>query len=105
MNKSATLIVLSTLAALATFASSAARADSPDPSGQFALKAQSQSSRAQVVSEAIRAVRLGQIHYGEAATQESAAGSTQAGLSQDSVREQTAQAVRLGQIRYGEQSL
>lgn len=96
-------------AAVLAFAAIAAHAESPDPSGQFAIQIQSTKSRANVVAELKQAQRSGDIVAGgelgvteyELNPGAYPARPVVAGKSREEVRAETLQAVRDGDIIVG----
>lgn len=95
MNKSYALIAIATVAAIA---SAGVRAETPDPSSQFALKADGNRTRAEVVVEAVTAVKT----YSNIPSGSRVAAPVKSALPAATVRGEAAQALRLGQIRSGE---
>ncbi|MFO1245414.1 MAG: DUF4148 domain-containing protein [Ramlibacter sp.] len=98
MNKSSALIAI---AAFATLASTAVRAESPDATTQFALQSEGNRTRAEVMAEAATVAKT---RSTEPAGSRVAA-PVKSTIDSATVRAQAAQALRLGQIPSGELSL
>jgi hypothetical protein len=100
------------LASLLSLAGVATHAETPDPSGQFAVTVKSSKSRAEVFGELKEAQRTGDIQAaGEGGSeyernpQAYPPRAVVAGKTRDQVRAETLQAVRDGDIPYGELGL
>jgi hypothetical protein len=89
------------LAAFATIAAGAARADDADPSQQFALQIQSTRTRAEVQAEAARVPATRSTEPAGSRVQPVLQSETQP----STVRAAAVEAVRLGQISHGEASM
>jgi hypothetical protein len=95
------LFAATTLGALAAAFSGIARADSVDPSQQFAIKFQGERTRAEVMAEAARVAATRSIDQPGAR----AIAPLQSTVDVRTVRSETIDAVRLGKIPSGERSL
>ncbi|MDO8375430.1 MAG: DUF4148 domain-containing protein [Polaromonas sp.] len=95
MNKSSLLIAL---AAFAAIASTGVRAETPDPASQFALQTEGSRTRAEVLAEAVIAVRT----YSHIPSGSRVAAPVKSAVPTAIVRGEAAQALRLGKIRSGE---
>jgi hypothetical protein len=98
MNKSSLLIAVAAFAALA---STGARAESPALSSQFAIQIEGNRTRAEVMSEAVAAVK----NYNHVPLAGRVIAPMKSDVTTAVVRGQAAQALRLGQIPSGELSL
>lgn len=95
MNKSSLLIAL---AAFAAIASTGVRAETPDPASQFALQTEGSRTRAEVMAEAVTAVKT----YSHIPSGSRVAAPVTSAVPTAIVRGEAAQALRLGKIRSGE---
>ena len=98
MNKSSLLIAVVAFAALA---STGVRAESPALSSQFAIQIEGNRTRAEVISEAVAAVK----NYNHVPLAARVIAPMKSDVTTTAVRDQAAQALRLGQIPSGELSL
>lgn len=98
MNKSSLLIAVAALAALA---STGVRAESPALSSQFAIQIEGNRTRAEVMSEAVAAVK----NYNHVPLAARVIAPMKSDVTTATLRDQAAQALRLGQIPSGELSL
>lgn len=98
MNKSSLLIAV---AAFAAVASTGVRAESPALSSQFAIQIEGNRTRAEVMSEAVAAVK----NYNHVPLAGRVIAPMKSDVTTAVVRAQAAQALRLGQIPSGELSL
>ncbi|MBC7597899.1 MAG: DUF4148 domain-containing protein [Polaromonas sp.] len=98
MNKSSLLIAVAAFAALA---STGVRAESPALSSQFAIQIEGNRTRAEVMSEAVAAVK----NYNHVPLAARVIAPMKSDVTTAAVRDQAAQALRLGQIPSGELSL
>ena len=99
MNKSSTLLIA--VAAFAALASTAVRAETPALSSQFAIQIEGNRTRAEVMSEAVAAVK----NYSHIPSGSKVIAPIKSDVTTATVRAQAAQALRLGQIPSGELSL
>lgn len=95
MNKSYALIAIATFAAIA---STGVRAETPDPASQFALQTEGNRTRAEVMVEAVTAVK----EYSNIPSGSRVATPVKSAVPAAIVRGEAAQALRLGKIRSGE---
>lgn len=98
MNKSTALIAVAAFAALAA---TAVRAETPDPSSQFAVAVDGTRTRAEVMAEAANVARTRSLEPAGSRV----AAPVKSTLDSATVRAEAAQALRLGQIPSGELSL
>ena len=98
MNKSSLLIAVAAFAALA---STGVRAESPALSSQFAIQIEGNRTRAEVMSEAVAAVK----NYNHVPLAARVIAPMKSDVTTATLRDQAAQALRLGQIPSGELSL
>ena len=98
MNKSSLLIAVAAFAALV---STGVRAESPALSSQFAIQIEGNRTRAEVMSEAVAAVK----NYNHVPLAARVIAPMKSDVTTAAVRDQAAQALRLGQIPSGELSL
>ena len=98
MNKSSLIIAVAAFAALA---STGVRAESPALSSQFAIQIESNRTRAEVMTEAVAAVK----NYNHIPSGSRVIAPLKSVVTTAVVRDQAVQALRLGQIPSGELSL